>query len=165
MEIEIPNNFNEQSGDSSEIFKVSEENFSYDQFFFEFMAKNLPVIVKNMKIKTEISEKWYDDDGNFQIEKLNLPRDKKIPIANCSKQYFDSHQKSTMSFGDFVSHWNQREESSDLLYLKDFHLKQETNMDFYNVPPYFASDFLNEFLIDKDQDDYRFIYCGPKGSW
>lgn len=38
----------------------------------------------------------------------------------------------------------------------------------YEVPAYFKSDWLNEFWDDRNDsqnDDYRFVYMGPKGSW
>jgi len=38
----------------------------------------------------------------------------------------------------------------------------------YDVPIYFSSDWLNESsdasCFDSD-DDFRFVYMGPKGSW
>lgn len=36
----------------------------------------------------------------------------------------------------------------------------------YETPCVFTSDWLNEFWDSKaDNDDYRFVYMGPKGSW
>ena len=36
----------------------------------------------------------------------------------------------------------------------------------YDVPPFFRSDWMNEFWDGQDDsDDYRFVYIGPKGSW
>lgn len=35
----------------------------------------------------------------------------------------------------------------------------------YETPSYFAVDWLNEYWITKEKDDYRFVYIGPKGSW
>ena len=38
---------------------------------------------------------------------------------------------------------------------------------FYSTLPFFQSDWLNEvWSIRQDvQDDYRFVYMGPKGTW
>jgi len=35
----------------------------------------------------------------------------------------------------------------------------------YTTPVYFTSDWLNEFWDTLPEDDYRFVYMGPKGSW
>ena len=37
----------------------------------------------------------------------------------------------------------------------------------YTTPVYFLSDWMNEFwdLRPDTEDDYRFVYFGPKGSW
>lgn len=35
----------------------------------------------------------------------------------------------------------------------------------YETPIYFAVDWLNEHWILEKDDDYRFVYIGPKGSW
>ena len=45
------------------------------------------------------------------------------------------------------------------------------NYQAYSTPIYFQSDWLNEFWDtlagqdDSGQDDYRFVYMGPKGTW
>lgn len=171
MEIEIDKTRNLISAcdthfDFSEIPRISREDASFDQFFHEYMSKNLPVVIRNIEIKTATSKKWFDNDGKFCLENLKATLEgHEVPVANCSKQYFDSHEKMKMTFGAFVDYWNGNRDEG-LLYLKDFHLKQELpSYDFYDVPFYFASDWLNEFLIDMGRDDYRFIYIGPKGTW
>jgi hypothetical protein len=150
----------------SEIPRISSDDLSFNQFCHEFMSKNLPVVIKNIKIKTSTMEKWFDAEGKFKLENMmETLENHEVPVANCSKQYFDSHEKIKMTFGDFVQYWNGNREN-ELFYLKDFHFKQEfPSCDFYNVPFYFGSDWLNEFLIDNGRDDYRFLYIGPKGTW
>lgn len=150
----------------SEIPRVLSDDLTYNQFFDEFMSTNTPVIIKSIKIKTELSEKWFQGD-ELRLESMAEDiKNHDVPVANCSKQYFDSHEKSQMPFGDYVNYWNKSSEAGDCdLYLKDFHLKQELGLDFYNIPFYFASDWLNEYLIDLNKDDYRFIYIGPKKTW
>lgn len=167
MEIEIEN-FNscfveEDISDLSEIPRIPCDKLHYNQFFQQFMVKNLPVVITGLKTKTKISSEWFIDE-KFNLMNLDL-EDHEVPIANCSKRYFDSHEKTTMKFCDFLDYWNG-DRAAGIFYLKDFHLKQEfPHLDFYNVPQYFASDWLNEFLIEKGKDDYRFIYIGPKASW
>lgn len=84
-----------------------------------------------------------------------------------------------MSFHKFLDYWKNRpseltdgyntddsDEPEPQLYLKDWHLKKDMpNYDFYTVPHYFVSDWLNEYCRDKNEDDYMFVYMGPKGTW
>ncbi|XP_060652223.1 2-oxoglutarate and iron-dependent oxygenase JMJD4 homolog [Drosophila nasuta] len=98
-----------------------------------------------------------------------------VPVADCNATYFDSHAKLELKFHDYLERWqrnatDQRETNcnvaKDNLYLKDWHLAaQMPTYEFYQVPKYFASDWLNEQLIAEQRDDYRFVYMGPKGSW
>jgi len=159
------NLINESDNDLQEIPQISADELTYNQFFTSYMLTNTPVLIKNIKVKTSFSESWFRDDGSFDIDSLrNTLKDRQVPVANCTKQYFDSHEKMEMSFGDYADYW--KGERAELLYLKDFHLKKKLpELDYYNVPHYFASDWLNEFLIDNSMDDYIFIYIGPAGSW
>lgn len=151
--------------DIDKIQKISADHMSYDQFFNEFMVKNIPVIIENVKISTEICDSWFSN-GKLQVEALEkILGDHEVPISNCSMQYYDSHEKTTMKFSDYAKYWKSDRISGGLFYLKDFHLKQEfPHVDFYRVPEFFVSDWLNEYLIDKGKGDYRFIYIGPKDS-
>ena len=47
--------------------------------------------------------------------------------------------------------------------LINFRIHSEDRL--YETPAYFTSDWLNEYCADKDIDDYRFVYMGPRGSW
>lgn len=151
--------------DCNEVTRVLADELSYNQFYQSFMSKNLPVVITGSEIKTETSSLWFME-GEFKLEKMKETiGDHEVPVANCSKQYFDSHEKIKMSFSDFVNYWNGDREAGNF-YLKDFHLKQEIpELNFYKVPLYFSSDWLNEYLIGNKKDDYRFIYIGPKDSW
>jgi hypothetical protein len=167
MEIEIEKivKTDEIQSDCSAIEVQSADKLGYYQFFNEFMAKNIPVVIKNTKLLTEISSRWLDDDGRINIDSLQETlQNEVVPVYNCSKQYFNSHEKKSMTFNEYTDYWKSERESS--IYLKDFHLKQQrSDLDFYNLPKYFASDWLNEYLIDSRKDDYRFVYLGTKGTW
>lgn len=158
----------EKCYDIDKIQKFSVDNLTYDHFFHEFMLKNIPVIINDVKITTPSSVCWFAN-GKFDIDILGrLLGDHEVPVSNCSSQYYDSHEKTTMKFSDYIKFWKSERVSppTGLFYLKDFHLKQEfPEIDFYNVPEFFASDWLNEYLIDRGKGDYRFIYIGPKDSW
>lgn len=172
MEIEIEPTFkseeiNETALSLSEILRVPCDGLAYNQFFNEYMLKNLPVVITGLKTKTEISENWFGGEKKLNMDKLKeILKDHEVPVADCSKQYFDSHEKIKLKFSDYQKLWESEAGRDFNLYLKDFHLKQEfPALDFYNVPQYFCSDWLNEFLIDNNKDDYRFIYIGPKNTW
>ena len=88
---------------------------------------------------------------------------------------FNSHSSCDIKFSEFKDYWDrerhQEEEEEVKLYLKDWHFYQETRHCYsaYSTPPYFCSDWLNEWWQGRDDtdkpNDYRFVYIGPRGSW
>jgi hypothetical protein len=55
-----------------------------------------------------------------------------------------------------------------LVQLYSFHNSREfPNYKAYETPECFSADWMNEFWDQRDDvnDDYRFVYMGPKGSW
>lgn len=92
-----------------------------------------------------------------------------VPVANCSRQHFNSHEKSEISLHKYFDWWerfiesgHQETTTEPLLYLKDLHPQQEEDESFYSVPQFFQSDWLNEFLIESQKQDYRFVQEGPQ---
>jgi predicted secreted protein len=167
IEIENCDIFVEISYELEKIERVSADELTYNEFFNRFMLRNLPVIIKNTKITTSVSESWFHEDGKFNITALeSVLGDFEVPVSKCSSKYFDSHEKTTMKFSDYVKYWKFERNPDNLLYLKDFHLKQEfPHLHYYQMAEYFASDWINEYSVDMNKDDYKFIYIGPKGSW
>lgn len=165
IEIENVENLIKEGCDCDEIVRINADELTYNQFFHEFMFKNVPVIIKNVDLLTPASKEWFTDN-KLDIDQFeDVLKDLDVPVYNNSKQYFNSHEKTTMKFKDYADYWRLNDKK-ELLYLKDFHLKQQLpEIDFYNVPEFFASDWLNECLIDKASDDYRFVYIGVKGTW
>lgn len=156
----------------SEIPKESFDTLTYDEFFTKYMSQNLPVII-NLDLTHWDSYKHWPliDHSGLDLTYLkdrigNIPD---VPIAKCEEKYFDSHRKIKMSFYDFLNYWKDRDRTQlnqELLYLKDWHLRNELpEYQFYTVPKYFASDFLNQYLSDTGQEDYKFVYIGPSGSY
>lgn len=96
-----------------------------------------------------------------------------MPVADCNKKYYNSQSKDDMKMKDYLNYWidyakKNYSNSMPLLYLKDWHCpKLFPNAPMYTVPEYFASDWLNEYYIANPSlnDDYRFVYMGPKGTW
>lgn len=139
------------------------------------MKINWPVII------TSISNDWHcrlnwtkqtntsnNETTEIQFEYLKEKIGNcQVPVANCSKEYYNSHEKCEMNLFDYLDQWQSSAfDTNRNLYLKDWHLKAlMPDYDFYKVPKYFASDWLNEYLIDNKLDDYRFVYMGPRDSW
>lgn len=74
---------------------------------------------------------------------------------------------------DYLEYWMNYKEtgyskSMPLLYLKDWHCARNSpNVPIYEIPQYFASDWLNEYYTAHPEldDDYMFVYMGPKDTW
>ena len=161
----------------SQIEEHHVDSLTYNDFFDQFMVRNVPVLITGIADRWECmnwvnsAENTLDCRINFQYLKQKIDVNQNVPIANCSKVYFNSHEKSEMKFGQFVDYWqtqiqqNERD-STNLLYLKDWHLRHnQPEYGFYKTPIFFASDWLNEYCEEKKTDDYRFVYMGPKGTW
>lgn len=150
------------------------DNLSYKDFFERFMVNNIPVLITGISNQWECLN-WTTNLPNRKIDFAYLmekiDNQQNVPIANCNKVYFNSHEKSEMKFIEFLNYWKNQQktttcDTNDLLYLKDWHLRRTQPMySFYKTPFYFASDWLNEYCEEIECDDYRFVYMGPKGTW
>uniref|UniRef100_A0A182RG37 Jumonji domain-containing protein 4 n=1 Tax=Anopheles funestus TaxID=62324 RepID=A0A182RG37_ANOFN len=144
------------------------------------MQPNRPVVVEGIATDWECFRHWIDRtvvppklDVAYLKEILpNVP----VPVADCAKQHYNSHEKIELALYDFLRSWECNETNSDerlmveiqrnRYYLKDWHLRSERpEYSFYRTPTLFASDWLNEYLVENGSDDYRFVYIGPKGTW
>lgn len=96
-----------------------------------------------------------------------------VPISDCKRRYYNSQLKNDMNMQEYLNYWVKYRNydytpDMPLLYLKDWHCaKIFPDLVYYQVPHYFASDWLNEYYIAKPEleDDYMFVYMGPKGTW
>ena len=78
-----------------------------------------------------------------------------------------------MKFSEYIAYWeSERWTSVECKYLKDWHFyrdSRDTNDvgSVYSTPELFCSDWLNEWWQGRrgGENDYRFVYIGPKGSW
>lgn len=154
--------------------KISCHDLSYEQFHHNYMNQNVPLIIESIPLEWRSMQTWIkstvDPTLDFECLKHDIP-DHKVPIADCTKELLNSHEKFEINFHDFLDYWAQlmvTEPTCDdkLWYLKDWHLRKiQPSYDFYETPKYFASDWLNEYLHRCDLDDYKFVYMGPKGTW
>ncbi len=75
------------------------------------------------------------------------------------------------TLSDYLAYWRSdaKREASALYYLRDWHLARQwpSRRPFYETPDWFCSDWLNEYCEQgrNDDDDYRFVYAGPAGTW
>jgi hypothetical protein len=111
-----------------------------------------------------------------------------VIVAICGVQEYNDQKRKQMKFSEYIDYWCNlttrsycRENcnkggdefhtiySSDpnLLYLKDWHIvKEYPNEIIYKLPVIFSDDWINSYWDQrKPNDDYRFVYMGPRGSW
>ncbi|XP_020279195.1 jmjC domain-containing protein 4 [Pseudomyrmex gracilis] len=147
---------------------------TYNDFFSEYMIRNKPCV-----INLEATENWpcrrewvLDGAPNFEALRSLFERCV-VPVADCNKKFYNSQFKDDMSMESYLKYWisykqNDYARSMPLLYLKDWHcVRNFPNVPIYEVPRYFASDWLNEYYIAHPElnDDYMFVYMGPKNTW
>ncbi|KAG6460890.1 hypothetical protein O3G_MSEX012282 [Manduca sexta] len=145
--------------------KYTVENLTYEDFYNNHLVTNLPCVIKNITSEWECTKKWIENNTinhNYFIENYG---DLEAPVADCNNISYNAHCKTDMKVSDYMNYLRDSEKSK-LLYLKDWHLKKlRPNDKFYDIPKIFASDWLNEYAQDNDQDDFMFVYIGPKYSW
>lgn len=140
-------------------------DITYNDFFNNFMIKNLPCLIRNVSLTWGSTHNWIKDNKINYDYFLEVYGDLQAPVADCDSINFNAHNKINMKVRDYFNYFKNAERDK-LLYLKDWHLKRlRPNDNFYTVPEIFASDWLNEFANDHEDDDFRFVYIGPENSW
>ncbi|XP_013182865.1 2-oxoglutarate and iron-dependent oxygenase JMJD4 [Amyelois transitella] len=147
------------------IDNVDYDKITYDFFFTNYMLKNVPCIIKNVSLNWECNSKWIKNGTISYDYFIQEYGDLEAPIADCNKINFNAHTKTDMKVATYMEYLKSISKEK-LLYLKDWHLRKLRRNDyFYEVPFTFASDWLNEFAVDHNQDDFMFVYIGPQESW
>ncbi|XP_054742704.1 2-oxoglutarate and iron-dependent oxygenase JMJD4 homolog isoform X1 [Anastrepha obliqua] len=167
------------------IERLSDGTIPYRSFYARYIESNWPAIITNVSNEWECSKNWvlrnFLSDESFQTSVINFDylkhkiSNRLVPVTNCSG-YFKQNSVMEMHFHNFLEYWEGQHKTGthsvdsikecNSLYLKDWHLKaQLPSYEFYKVPDYFCSDWLNEYLVKHNRDDYRFVYMGPKNSW
>lgn len=150
------------------------DSLTYDEFFANYLVRNRPCIFSSRVTENWPCKKLWGLDGAPDFDALELLfGDCMVPVADCNKKYYNSQLKDEMSMKEYLEYWtdyvkNNYSDSMPLLYLKDWHCaKKFPNAPMYELPRYFASDWLNEFYNGHPDlnDDYMFVYMGPKGTW
>ncbi|XP_015515621.2 2-oxoglutarate and iron-dependent oxygenase JMJD4 [Neodiprion pinetum] len=148
-------------------------SLSYNEYFRRYLQNNIPCVIQSATDAWPCRQMWQADNApNFEYIK-RVFGSCIAPVADCTAKYYNSQLKDDMALADYVDYWITYRDLSDpknmpLLYLKDWHcVKNNPHIPIYNVPQYFASDWLNEYYTEQEElnDDYMFIYMGPKGTW
>ncbi|KAJ8913510.1 hypothetical protein NQ315_017060 [Exocentrus adspersus] len=167
MELEIENpepHLNIDYDSLNEIPVFDANNLSYNKFFKSFMLPNVPCIIQNVTEQWDSSKLWVQSGKPNLDYLLDKYGDCTVTVYNCNERYYNSQKTHESTFDNYLDYWkkyNHHDDSSNTLplsYLKDWHLKllDETD-EFYKVPLYFASDWLNEYYTTAHlSDDYRF---------
>lgn len=143
---------------------ILDYNCDYNTFFKISLNNNTPCIIKNVGFDWGASNCWViNNKPNFPYL-LDKYGNSTVTVYNCNKRYYNSQETQSQSLKSYIENWIDM--SSKLYYIKDWHLQNEyPKPKFYEVPIHFASDWLNEFLCANGEDDYRFVYMGPAGTW
>ncbi|KAL3854984.1 hypothetical protein ACJMK2_014216 [Sinanodonta woodiana] len=152
-----------------------DNEISYAEFFQRYLLENRPCIFSSRFTDSWKSRKeWVDETGCPNLFFLDKCFGKaSVPVADCGKEEYSSHPKESMTLTSYIEYLKDKKEkgqNSDerCLYLKDWHFtKAFPDYKAYVTPLYFRSDWMNEFWDSQNSidDDYRFVYIGPKGSW
>src|ERR1700744_3091624 len=115
-----------------EIDQINSPELSFDMFHQKFMNQALPVVIQSIpqnwdSMKTWITTTETNNTLDFNYLKRRIPNHK-VPIADCTKQHLNSHQKFQMNFYDFLDYWamqmkREKNYEDKLWYLKDWHLR------------------------------------------
>ncbi|XP_045521234.1 2-oxoglutarate and iron-dependent oxygenase JMJD4 [Pieris brassicae] len=152
-----------------EIRIINDGEMVYEDFYKNFMLNNSPCVIKNVCGNWKAYNEWVlNNEINCKYFIQNYG-DFEAPVADCEKIDYNAQCKFTMEVKEFMEYLKHKNKEN-LLYLKDWHLKAKLKQmnvrnDFYKVPEYFASDWLNEYAEDNGEDDFQFVYIGPKDSW
>ncbi|CAH8460452.1 unnamed protein product [Schistosoma turkestanicum] len=148
------------------------EDINYTDFYFNYLMKNQPCIFDSWITKNwSACFSWCSSDGFIDLKKLFEDfSDTKLCVSDCSVIEFNTHPVREVSVKEFMSYWTNKTQGKDkrILYLKDWHyFKHSSENNWFTLPEYFSSDWLNEFwsLRNDLSDDFKFVYLGGDGTW
>ncbi|XP_042899533.1 2-oxoglutarate and iron-dependent oxygenase JMJD4 isoform X2 [Parasteatoda tepidariorum] len=141
---------------------------TYEYFLRNHMISNKPCIFTSDLTDNWVSRnKWLKADGkpdlDFLIQEFGSSV---VPVVICDDRE-DFCERKEMLFKAYIKeYFNTEVKMGDkMYYLKDWHFNRAyPNYKAYVTPFYFCDDWLNEFCENED-DDFKFVYMGPKGTW
>lgn len=149
-------------------------SIAYNDFYTNYLCKNKPCIFDGSLTENWSCRRQWSLDGAPDFDALSLLFGNcVVPVADCNEKYYNSQKKTDMKMDAYLDYWisyidKNYPSSMPLLYLKDWHcIREYPNAPTYDVPQYFWSDWLNEYHLSNPEidDDYMFVYMGPKGTW
>lgn len=149
--------------------RLNKKSLSYNAFFQEYMSQNKCCIIQNVTEDWGAYNLWVTgNDIDYEYLKSHYGS-LNVNVYNCLEREFNSQKCYDTTFNNYLDYFEasvEHEVFNDKLdYLKNWHLQLNTDDNFYDVPIYFASDWLNEYCVKCLNDDYRFVYMGPKNTW
>ncbi|KAM7535841.1 hypothetical protein Aperf_G00000091761 [Anoplocephala perfoliata] len=144
---------------------------SYADFYTKFLYQNFPCLFTDDHTNSWPARSKWNKGDSINIDAILKPfLGQELCVANCEEFEFGTHPTLTMSTESYLSYWKSFSKCDDmkLLYLKDWHyFRGRSFNEFYKLPAFFSSDWLNEFSDFRTDcnDDFRFVYIGPKGTW
>ncbi|XP_066266660.1 2-oxoglutarate and iron-dependent oxygenase JMJD4-like [Branchiostoma lanceolatum] len=152
-----------------------EKPITYQEFYQRYLRPNRPCLFgSHVTSKWRSRREWVSKDGKPNwIALKQMFGTLTVPVADCKKVEYQAQPKEDMTLAEFLDYWqdlyrSEHDPSKPCLYLKDWHFcRSVPDYGAYETPVYFQSDWLNEFWDQRyhGEDDYRFVYMGPKGSW
>ncbi|KAG8831819.1 hypothetical protein FRC17_002524 [Serendipita sp. 399] len=83
----------------------------------------------------------------------------------------DDGCRSQKQLREVIQIWRRGDPEGAKLYVKDWHLALQLEKlaaqkePFYSTPAIFADDWMNNYYLEKTEDDFRFVYMGPAGTF
>lgn len=176
------------------IERISADSATYSHFFSKFLVTNKPVLVEGLCTDWSALQHWTVDAAPHETQRqINFHHFKEsfgnaqLNVAECGVRDFSDQRRRQMTMSEYIDYWCRHramradegkteaglspaeiEEAKAILYNKDWHyVKQNPGKIAYTLPLIFSDDWMNlhwDSRTDID-DDYRFVYMGPKGSW
>jgi hypothetical protein len=147
-----------------------ESDISFAYFAKCFLCENKPCLFQTGLTSSWKARQLWQIDGKPNFDYLEKEFGSvNVPVANCNVVEFSSHSKDSWNFSKYLSYWRHHITSpnkDNLFYLKDWHFTKDfPSYSAYDLPCVFTSDWLNESCDRHGNDDYRFVYMGPKETW
>ena len=128
--------------------------------FEDFMLRNRPCLIGEWVSKNWNCRKKWAVNGRIDLHAVKQAlSDVTVPVINCNEK----DDCSTVGLHDFIQRLQSGE---DALYLKDWHFcSVPGNLNLFSLPEIFKVDWLNDYLVSRGKEDYRFLYFGGCKTW